>query len=87
MYASRLILAATLSSNFGIYGPTYELMESAPREAGSEEYRDSEKYQLRHWTLQRPDSLWSLIARVNPIRRENRDWTPVCTSVISTTIS
>jgi len=71
MYASRLILAATLSANFGIYGPTYELMESAPRESGSEEYRDSEKYQLRHWTLQQPDSLWSLIARMNRIRREN----------------
>jgi starch synthase (maltosyl-transferring) len=71
MYASRLILAATLSANFGIYGPTYELMESAPREPGSEEYRDSEKYQLRHWTLQQPDSLWSLIARMNRIRREN----------------
>jgi starch synthase (maltosyl-transferring) len=71
MYAARLILAATLSSNYGIYGPTYELMESTPREPGSEEYRDSEKYQLRHWTLQRPDSLWSLIARMNRIRREN----------------
>ena len=71
MYAARLILAATLSANYGIYGPTYELMESAPREPGSEEYRDSEKYQLRHWTLQQPDSLWSLIARMNRIRREN----------------
>jgi starch synthase (maltosyl-transferring) len=71
MYAARLILAATLSSNYGIYGPTYELMESAPREPGSEEYRDSEKYQLRHWSLQQPDSLWSLIARMNRIRREN----------------
>jgi starch synthase (maltosyl-transferring) len=71
MYASRLILAATLCANFGIYGPTYELMESTPREPGSEEYRDSEKYQLRYWTLQQPDSLWSLIARINRIRREN----------------
>jgi starch synthase (maltosyl-transferring) len=71
MYASRLVLAATLCANYGIYGPTYELMESAPREPGSEEYRDSEKYQLRHWTLQQPDSLWSLIARMNRIRREN----------------
>jgi starch synthase (maltosyl-transferring) len=71
VYASRLILAATLCANFGIYGPTYELMESTPREPGSEEYRDSEKYQLRHWTLQQPDSLWSLIARMNRIRREN----------------
>jgi starch synthase (maltosyl-transferring) len=71
IYAARLILAATLAANFGIYGPTYELMESTPREPGSEEYRDSEKYQLRHWSLQRPDSLWSLIARMNRIRREN----------------
>jgi starch synthase (maltosyl-transferring) len=71
MYASRLILAATLAANFGIYGPTYELMDSAPREAGGEEYRDSEKYQLRHWSLQQPDSLWSLIARMNRIRNEN----------------
>jgi starch synthase (maltosyl-transferring) len=71
MYASRLILAATLAANYGIFGPTYELMESAPREPGSEEYRDSEKYQLRHWTLQQPNSLWSLIARMNRIRREN----------------
>jgi starch synthase (maltosyl-transferring) len=71
MYAARLILAATLAANYGIYGPTYELMESAPREPGSEEYRDSEKYQLRYWTLQQPDSLWSLIARMNRIRREN----------------
>jgi starch synthase (maltosyl-transferring) len=71
-FAARLVLAATLSSNYGIYGPTYELMESTPREPGSEEYRDSEKYQLRHWTLDKPDSLRSLIARVNRIRRENR---------------
>jgi starch synthase (maltosyl-transferring) len=70
-YASRLILAATLSGNYGIYGPPFELMESTPREAGSEEYRDSEKYQLRHWMLQRPDSLEPLIARVNRIRRDN----------------
>lgn len=70
-FAARLVLAATLSANYGIYGPTFELMESKPREAGSEEYLDSEKYQLRHWPLDRPDSLRSLIARVNRIRREN----------------
>jgi starch synthase (maltosyl-transferring) len=71
VFAARLVLAATLAANYGIYGPTYELLESAPREPGSEEYRDSEKYQLRHWTIERPDSLWSLIARMNRIRREN----------------
>jgi starch synthase (maltosyl-transferring) len=71
IFSARLVLAATLAANYGIYGPTYELLESAPREPGSEEYRDSEKYQLRHWTVERPDSLWSLIARMNKIRREN----------------
>jgi starch synthase (maltosyl-transferring) len=70
-FAARLILAATLSANYGIYGPTFELMESAPREPGSEEYLDSEKYQLRHWRLDRPDSLRSLIARMNRARRDN----------------
>ena len=71
VFAARLVLAATLAANYGIYGPTYELMESTPREPGSEEYRDSEKYQLRHWTLDRPDSLRSLIVRINRIRRDN----------------
>src|ERR1700761_5910831 len=46
-------------------------MESMPRESGSEEYLDSEKYQLRSYDLERPDSLWPLIARINRIRREN----------------
>jgi starch synthase (maltosyl-transferring) len=71
VFAARFVLAATLSANYGIYGPAYELMESTPREPGSEEYRDSEKYQLRQWAVDRPDSLWPLISRVNRIRREN----------------
>jgi starch synthase (maltosyl-transferring) len=71
VFAARLILAATLSANYGIYGPTFELMESAPREPGSEEYLNSEKYQLRHWSIDRPDSLRSLIARMNRARRDN----------------
>ena len=71
VFASRLILAATLSANYGIYGPAFELLENAAREAGSEEYKDSEKYQLRAWELDRADSLWPLIARMNRIRRDN----------------
>ena len=47
------------------------MLESTPRDPGSEEYRDSEKYQLRHWDLDQPGSLWPLIARVNHIRRDN----------------
>jgi starch synthase (maltosyl-transferring) len=78
VFMARLVLAATLAASYGIYGPAYELMEAAPREPGSEEYLDSEKYQLRLWDLERPDSLRGFIARVNRIRRENpalhSDW-------------
>jgi starch synthase (maltosyl-transferring) len=70
-FAVRLILAATLSSSFGIYGPAFELQEHTPREPGSEEYRNSEKYEIRSWDLDRTDSLAPLIALVNRIRREN----------------
>jgi starch synthase (maltosyl-transferring) len=74
----RLLLAATLGANYGIYGPAFELCEATPREPGSEEYLDSEKYALRHWELDRPSSLKALIARVNRIRQENpalqSDW-------------
>ncbi|HLT25696.1 MAG TPA: alpha-1,4-glucan--maltose-1-phosphate maltosyltransferase [Zeimonas sp.] len=71
-FVSRLVLAATLSANYGIYGPAYELMAHTAREPGSEEYLDSEKYEIRHWDLDRPDSLRPLVALVNRIRRENR---------------
>ena len=59
----RYALAATLSSNTGIYGPAFELMERAPREPGSEEYLDSEKYEIRSWDLERPDSLRHFITQ------------------------
>ena len=70
-FVTRLLLAATLCANYGIYGPAFELCESRPREPGSEEYLDSEKYEIRHWNLAQSDSLADLIARVNRIRREN----------------
>src|SRR5439155_20642842 len=67
-FVARLILAATLGANYGIYGPAFELMESRPLQEGSEEYLDSEKYQVRRWDLSDPDSLSELIAKVNRIR-------------------
>jgi starch synthase (maltosyl-transferring) len=70
-FIQRLILAATLGSNYGIYGPPFELLENRARERGSEEYLDSEKYQLRHWDLGAPHGLRDLIALVNRVRREN----------------
>jgi starch synthase (maltosyl-transferring) len=70
-FAARLVLAATLSSNYGIYGPAFELMEHTPREAGSEEYLNSEKYEQRSWDLQAAESLAPLITRVNTARRDH----------------
>jgi starch synthase (maltosyl-transferring) len=70
-FMARLVLAATLSSNYGIYGPAFELMENTPREPGSEEYLNSEKYEIRNWDLNRPDSLKDFIRLVNKIRRDN----------------
>ncbi|MGH9424375.1 MAG: alpha-1,4-glucan--maltose-1-phosphate maltosyltransferase, partial [Thermoanaerobaculia bacterium] len=69
-FTIRLMLAATLSSNYGIYGPAFERSVAAPREAGSEEYLDSEKYEIKHWP-QSDDDLAELIAVVNRIRRDN----------------
>ena len=77
-FVIRLLLAATLGANYGIYGPAFELQENQPVRHGSEEYLNSEKYEIRHWDLNRPDSLRDLIARANGIRNENtalqNDW-------------
>jgi starch synthase (maltosyl-transferring) len=70
-FAARLVLAATLGANYGIYGPAFELGEARAKEPGSEEYLDSEKYQLRSWNLDSPDSLREMITLVNEIRHEN----------------
>ncbi len=67
----RLVLAATLGASYGIYGPPFEAGENRPREPGSEEYRDSEKYQLRHWDLPAAGIFQQLVTRLNQARREN----------------
>jgi starch synthase (maltosyl-transferring) len=77
-FIARLILAATLGANYGMYAPAFELLQHVPREPKSEEYLHSEKYEIREWQLERPDSLRPLIAQVNRIRREHAalqsDW-------------
>ena len=67
----RLILAATLGSSYGIYGPAFELCENVPIKSGSEEYLNSEKYELKSRDLDSSTSLKTLISRVNRIRKEN----------------
>jgi starch synthase (maltosyl-transferring) len=64
----RLILAATLSASYGIYSG-FELCENLPVRPGSEEYLDSEKYQIKPRDYNAPGNLKELIARVNEIRR------------------
>jgi len=70
-FMARLVLAATLGSSYGIYGPAYELGENIPREHGSEEYVNSEKYEIKNRNLHDPASLRPFISRVNGIRKEN----------------
>jgi starch synthase (maltosyl-transferring) len=65
----RAILAATLGASYGIYGPAFELVEHEPREPGSEEYRNSEKYEIRHRDREAAHSLRPLLTRLNEIRR------------------
>lgn len=67
----RLVLAATLGASYGIYGPAYEVCENRPLREGTEEYLDSEKYQMRVWDLDSPYTIKEYITRVNRSRREH----------------
>jgi starch synthase (maltosyl-transferring) len=68
-FVARFILAATLGANYGIYGPAFELYENRPIREGSEEYLNSEKYEVRVWDTNNPNSLKDLITRINSIRK------------------
>jgi starch synthase (maltosyl-transferring) len=70
-FMARLALAATLGASYGIYGPAFELYEDRPQKPASEEYLDSEKYEIRRWDITRPDSLKEFIGLINRIRRDN----------------
>ena len=70
-FMARFILAATLGTSYGIYGPAFELCENTAIAPGKEEYLHSEKYEIKNWDLDQPDSLRDLIGKVNRIRHEN----------------
>src|SRR5687768_12558681 len=70
-FVQRVILAGTLSASYGIYGPSYELMEATPR-PGVEELAKNEKYQIRQWDRDAAGSLRHVIARLNRIRKDHR---------------
>lgn len=70
MYLQRYVLAATLSSNTGIYGPVFEQMisDAIP---GKEEYLNSEKFQICNYNWDLENKLTTVIAKINHIRKEN----------------
>jgi starch synthase (maltosyl-transferring) len=69
-YIIRFVLAATLSSSYGIFGPCFELMEHAAI-PGKEEYLDSEKYEIRYWDWNKRNKLMQVISLVNQARNNN----------------
>jgi len=70
VHLQKYFLAATLSSNVGIYGPVFEYMVSTPMAPGKEEYLHSEKYQIYKWDWNIQNKLTTLITRINNIRKE-----------------
>ena len=53
-FRSRLVLAATLTANYGIYGPAFELGENTALQAGQRRILNSEKYEIKQWDLTNP---------------------------------
>jgi starch synthase (maltosyl-transferring) len=68
-FQARLVLAATLSTLYGIYNG-FELCEGTPI-PGKEEYLDSEKYEIKAWDYDRPGNIRDYVTRINRIRRDN----------------
>jgi len=69
IHLQKYFLAATLSSNVGIYGPVFEYMISAPMAPGKEEYLDSEKYEFVKWDWSIQNNLIHRISQINTIRK------------------
>ncbi len=66
----RYALAATLSSNYGVYGPSYEFLENTPIE-GREEYINSEKFEVRHYDWKRTNRMTDIMSLLNQVRQQN----------------
>jgi starch synthase (maltosyl-transferring) len=69
-HQARFVLAATLSSTYGVYGPPFEHVENTPH-PDREEYANNEKYEIRSWDWHDPTSLQPFMQRVNEIRDAN----------------
>ena len=71
-FVKRLLLAATLCSSYGLYGPSYELMENRGNTNGKEEYYDSEKYAVRHYDWSYRNRITQAYQLINKARKENK---------------
>ena len=71
-FVKRLLLAATLSSSYGLYGPSYELMENRGNTNGKEEYYDSEKYAVRHYDWSYRNRVTQAYQLINKARKGNK---------------
>ncbi|HMN91541.1 MAG TPA: alpha-1,4-glucan--maltose-1-phosphate maltosyltransferase, partial [Saprospiraceae bacterium] len=71
-FALRYVMAATLSSNYGLYGPAYEFLENTGNNNGKEEYFNSEKYEIRTYDWNARNRITDLYKAVNRIRREHK---------------
>jgi len=69
MHLIRYALASTLSSNTGVYGPVFEQMVSEAV-IGKEEYRNSEKYEIKHWNWDIKNKITHIISKINQIRKD-----------------
>jgi len=69
VFIQRAVLAATLGANYGVYGAPFELGEHLPLKPGSEEYLNSEKYEIRQWDRSASHSIAPVLAKLNEIRR------------------
>lgn len=69
-HITRLILAGTLSSSYGVYGPVYEFGINTPHGA-KEEYVDNEKYEIHHWDWDKYTRIREIMIRLNKIRKAN----------------
>lgn len=71
VFALRLLLAATLSSSYGVYGGAFEYMENRGLPNGRDEYLNSEKFEIKNWPWEEQNRLTALMTKINKIRKEN----------------
>ncbi|MCB0643634.1 MAG: alpha-1,4-glucan--maltose-1-phosphate maltosyltransferase, partial [Phaeodactylibacter sp.] len=68
-FVKRVAMAATLSSNYGLYGPAYEFLDNRGNINGKDEYLDSEKYEIKAYNWDHRNRLTDIITRLNQIRK------------------